>query len=416
MIKTVSALFLGLLLCSACTDRPAGSGSSLSPDQRKLITKAADALLLLPDMPHERNRNRELGTLVELLIASNDLQRAEHYRKQLTNWRAAQLEVSAATKYVQSGNSERAEELVAEVESIANTVIGMKAGTIVATGEHADYLERYDDYRLDRIKVALAAYYWAKGDKASAKQWSENVLPAEQAPFIKMQAEALAEDDYEGALAINETLARGETFEGKKLAIDGMVQLFGLYYAEEQKRQALRTLIDELSPPMPVMFRIEWLHHMAIAAFGQGDEEAAEQFYHEASVLIANSEFRPKLFFPMKASNIITAYRLNYQDDALEAAGLLFEKYKESEQRIVDINRADALCPIGEAYAYMKQEDSAEQVYLYALDQAVINPNSRPRLEDLNLIVISLIEYDVSLTPGLHEKIDGLVSSLGSPW
>jgi len=37
-------------------------------------------------------------------------------------------------------------------------------------------------------------------------------------------------------------------------------------------------------------------------------------------------------------------------------------------------------------------------------------------LEDLNLITLSLVEYDVPLSPVLTEKIDGLIDSLGAPW
>ena len=406
-------ILLGITACSQLTVR---SKSSLSSAQGELISTTAEALLLLPDTPHERTKNRELSLLVELLIKSNDLERAEQYRKKITNWRATQLKANIALAYHKVGNHSRAEELIADVETIAETVEGIKGGTIFATGKYADYLEQYDDFRLDRVKVALAQYYWAKGEKDRAAEWSKGVLAAELADFIKQQAESLAAEDYEASLTINDILVRGETFEGKKVGIDGLVHLYSLYYADQEKRLELKNLIDEFSISQPVMYRIEWLHRMAISAYEQGDAETAKELYSKASLFISGSSFRPRLFFPLKALNIITAHKLELHEEAVEAAHLLYEEYNKVENSIYNIHRADVLCAVGEAFAHVGLTDRAEKVYLKALDQAGINPNSRPRLEDLKLITHSVIKFEVPLTPTLLDKIDELVSSLGEPW
>ncbi len=390
--------------------------NTLLAKQAEAISKTAEALLLLPDHPHERNRNRELATVVEFLIDSHDLERAQSFRAKITNWRADQLKAKIATAYYESGKKDLAEKMIKEVSVVADTVTGWKAGMIAATGEHKNYFDKYDDFRLDRIKVALAEYCWISGDKEAAKKWSENVLPAEQSDFIKKQALALAEADYDASLAINMILAEGETFEGKKAAVDGVVLLYGLYFKDAEKRDHLKSLIDRYSISMPIMYRVEWLHDMALAADENGDAELARSFYHEASLFISQSEFRPRLFFPLKASNIITAHKLQFEDEALEAAKLLYKTYGESEGSIYNIHRADVLCSIGEVFAFIGKMDRAEQVYLNALDQAVVNPNSKPRLEDLNLITLSLVEYDVPLTPSLNEEMNGLIKSLGTPW
>ncbi len=390
--------------------------STLTQKQTDIITTTAEALLLLPDKPHERNRNRELAAVIDFLIDSGDLEKADFFRNKITNWRADQLKVHIATQYYELGKKERAEKMMKEVSAVADTITGWKAGRIAATGEHKNYFEQYDDFRLDRIKVALAEYCWMVGDKDAAKKWSENVLPAEQSDFIKKQARALAVEDYDASFAINMILAEGETFEGKKAAIDGFVLLHDLYYSDEEKRTHLKQLIDEYSISMPVMYRIEWLHNMALSAFDQNDSDSARRFYHEASLFISQGEFRPRIFFPLKASNIITAHRLQFKDEAVEAAELLYEKYAEVEAGIYNVHRADVLCSIGEVFAFIGRMGQAERIYLNALEQAGVNPNSKPRLEDLNLITLSLVEYDVPLSPVLTEKIDGLIDSLGAPW
>lgn len=406
-------ILIGTITCATLSSR---ASSTLSSAQSEAISKTADALLMLPDSPHERNRNRELATVVEFLIEAQDLEKAESLRQKITNWRAEQLKANIATAHYQLGNKELAEKEFQQVSTVAETIIGWKAGTITATGEHKDYFDKFDDFRLDRIKVALAEYCWVAGDKEGAKKWSENVLPAEQSDFIKKQARAMAEEDYDASLAINMILVEGETFEGKKAAIDGFVLLYEIYFKDVEKRDHIKKLIDEFSISMPIMYRIEWLHSMALTAHANGADDIAKSFYHEASLFIAQSEFRPRLFFPLKASNIITAHKLEFKEEALEAAELLYTKYGETEGSIYNIHRADVLCSIGEVFAFIGRMDRAEQIYLNALDQAGVNPNSKPRLEDLNLITLSLVEYNVPLSSALTEKVDGLIGSLGAPW
>jgi tetratricopeptide (TPR) repeat protein len=403
-------------MAASCARNPVQSESSLSSTQSEVVSKTSDAILLLPDMPHERTRNRELGGLVELLIQSNDLKRAEQYIGKITNWRAAQLKAHVAAAYYRNGDRKRAEKLISEVTTIAETVDGIKAGTVVGTGEYKDYLEQYDDFRLDRVKVAIAQYFWAKGEKNRSEQWSTGVQTSEQAAFIKHQGVSLAEEDYAASMVIYEILANGETFEGKKAAIDGFVQLYGLYYEEQDKRGELKALVDKFSVSMPILFRIEWLHSMAVAAYEHGDKEAAESSFSEASQLISDSALRPKLFFPIKSSNIITAHQLEMVEEAREAAELLYEEYIRIESDIFDIHRADILCNVGETFARLGRMDRAAEVYSRALEQARVNPNSRPRVEDLNLIVLSLVKNEVPLTPDLTDSMDELINGLGSPW
>jgi hypothetical protein len=392
------------------------ASSGLSSEQAEVVAKTAEAVLQLPDKPHERNRNRELGHLVELMVSMNELDRAEEYQKRITNWRAEQLKAKIALAYHQRGDQKQAEVLISEVATIAETIIGWKAGTIAATGKHKNYFDRFEDFRLDRIKVALTEYFWATGDKEAAAKWSENVLPSEKSEFVRKQAEALARKDYEASLAINLRLIKGDTFEGKKAAIDGLTLLYGIHFGDKKKRDDLEELIDEYSISMPVMYRIEWLHSMSVSAFEHGDKALATKHYAEASLLISQGSFRPRMFFPLKAENIITGYRLEHTQEALESAELLYQEYEKVESKIYDIYRADVLCVIAEAFAFMGEKERAAKVYMNALDQAVINPNSRPRIEDLNVIVGSMIGFNVPLTKGLMGKIDVLIKSLGEPW
>ncbi|VGO11679.1 hypothetical protein PDESU_00224 [Pontiella desulfatans] len=414
---SIRFFFLCLISLSlvGCVARD-GDAGSLTTSQRELVLQVKGALGQLPDEPHKRTRNRELGLLAEVALEADEESLVLEVVEAIDNWRNIQLKAELATTCYNMGREEKARQLVEEVEQTVDTVLGIKSGRIVAAGENKNILEEYDDFRLDRVKVALSKYYFTKGDKESAKKWSEGVLPAEQSEFIKQQAQALAKENYDTSLAVNNILIKGETFEGKKAGIDGLVLLFDLYYGEEGKRNELKALIDEFSISMPVMYRVEWLHGMALSAFGHGDAAVARSLYIESSLLISEGSFKPRLFFPLKAENIITSHKLGFREEASEAADLLYGEYARFEGNIYNIHRADVLCAVGEMFVAIGRMDRAEEVYLNALDQAGVNPNSRPRVEDLNLIACSLIKHDVPLTSGLHEKMDGFVGSLGAPW
>lgn len=424
-MKSYLSLSLLSLLFLACTpskhDQSASEApellGSMSAEQRDLVCRVQHALEMLPDEPHGRTRNRELGLLAETVLKQGEGSLGIKVIDAVDNWRNTQLKAALAVLYFKQGRKEEAHRYISEVERTAEMIMGIKNGDIVVAGREKDrILAKYDDFRLDRIKVAISRYCWAVDDREAAKNWSKDVLAAEQSDFIKLQAESSAETDYAASLAVNMILAEGETFEGKIAAIDGFVQLYELYYADEEKRADLEGYVDQFSVSMPVMFRVKWMHKMAVAAHNHGDAQTAERHYHEASLFIAEGAFRPRIFFPLKASNLVTAYKLDFPEEALEGADLLYEEYKSIKDSVFSIHRAEVLCAIAEAFTVMEKTDRAAAVYVDALEQAGINPNSRPRAEDLNLIVLSLIENDVPLSPVLLENIDGLISSLGEPW
>ena len=412
-MKKIIYLVLFSTIITSCSKY---STSLLESNKKEIIIGAIEAASLLPDIPHERTRNRELSSLISLLIENKELDNINLYLEGITDWRKAKLTANLALANLKHGNNTIAEELINEVQILVETIEGLKSGDIFATGEYKDLVESYDDFRLDRVKVAIAQYYWFCGDEENAIKWSQNVLATEKADFIKEQAESLSITDYNSSLSINNILANGETFEGKKAAIDGYVLLYNLYYEDTEKRTQLEELIDKFEPSMPVMFRIEWLHSMAISAHSFGDDDKAIDHYTEASLWIADSSLRPRLFFPLKSSNIITAKKIGLVEDARDGAILLNSEYDRVEESIYNIHRADVLCSIAECFLILEDFDKSEELYCNAFIQSEKNPNSKPRVEDLTIIISSLIKNEVDISSNLTYAVNKFIDKLGAPW
>jgi hypothetical protein len=415
-MKYVYLFLVFIFTLFGCSNTSSHTISEISNEEQVAILATAEAILQLPDVPHERTRNRELTKIIELLIHKKDVDTAKAYIDQITNWRAEVLKTQLACLYLELGRTQPAAALIQEVEELAETIMGLKSGTLHATGEYASYLEAYDDFRIDRIKVGLSRYYLLLDDKTQAETWSLDVLPAERAAFSRASAAALTSSNYEAALTINTLLIEGEIFEGRQAGVDGLVELHSIYYADHQKRADLEQRIVSATPSMPIIFRIEWLLEMARTAFTHENETAAEEFYSEARGLLANNAQRPRLFFPLQSSIIKTGFDIGKRSEAKDLADQMYAEFFVQEDRIYNIHRADVLCACAEAFMHIGQPEKATEAYILAMDKAVLNPNSRPRIEDLSLIVNSVSRHASEITMALNSSIQRVIASLGEPW
>ena len=180
-MKKIIYLLLFSTIITSCSKY---STSLLEKTQKEIIIHAIKATSLLPDIPHERTRNRELSSLISLLIQNEELDKINLYLDRITDWRKPKLTANLALANLKNGNKKIAEELINEVQILVETIEGLKSGKIFATGEYKDLVETYDDFRLDRVKVAIAQYYWFCDDEENAIKWSQNVLATEKADFI----------------------------------------------------------------------------------------------------------------------------------------------------------------------------------------------------------------------------------------
>ena len=94
----------------------------------------------------------------------------------------------------------------------------------------------------------------------------------------------------------------------------------------------------------------------------------------------------------------------------------LRRRYETQRERIVNIYRAEALHPLAEAYETMGDRITALAVYRRALEEGVVNPNSRPRAEDLAATCCSMAVHGVEPDEVVWTRIMEIAQGLGSPW
>jgi tetratricopeptide (TPR) repeat protein len=90
--------------------------------------------------------------------------------------------------------------------------------------------------------------------------------------------------------------------------------------------------------------------------------------------------------------------------------------FASERHRMFDIDRADALIPVAEAYVAMGDKAAALTVYRQAVADGAENPNSRPRAEDLCATCCSMARHAVEPDAELWTKMREIREGLGDPW
>ena len=90
--------------------------------------------------------------------------------------------------------------------------------------------------------------------------------------------------------------------------------------------------------------------------------------------------------------------------------------YREHASSIVNIDRADVLRSLAETYQVLGDSMTSLSVYRQVIEEGMINPNSRPRAEDLSTTCCSMAILAVEPDSQLWTRIHQIREGLGQPW
>src|SRR5262249_11738894 len=94
----------------------------------------------------------------------------------------------------------------------------------------------------------------------------------------------------------------------------------------------------------------------------------------------------------------------------------LLAQYDSERGKIVDIYRAKALRAVAEAYQAIGDAAAALAVYKRAVDEGVVNPNSRPRAADVCATRRSLPVHRAEPDAERVKRLKAVRDGLGDPW
>lgn len=312
----------------------------------------------------------------------------------IDNWRRGSVYADLAAHYAERGMVTEAERALALATSVVDSA---------------------EDWRKDRVKEKIArssALLATKKEEAKEKAKRNETGGAASTP----PTPPLTLDEVERRLAEVPPIAEKGDFDQIRAALFACAALHDEVFAERSSREACQRAIESAWGRLPIAVRLDVIAALVESALRHEDRSAAAEILVRAESLIAGASWLPEDRIPAVARFARLRHRAGGCDAAAASARDALEFFRRERERMVDIDRADALRPLAEATHEIIGADAALEVYRLAVHEGALNPNARPRAEDLALTLASMarvgVEPDEALAAAIQQVDEGLVA----PW
>ena len=124
-----------------------------------------------------------------------------------------------------------------------------------------------------------------------------------------------------------------------------------------------------------------------------------------------------RFYIPESCRLVRLRKKMGVADEELnERLNTMLATYNLNRERVVDIERVAPLCSLAEAYAFLGDSAQSLEVYALAIQEGQVNPNSRPRADDLSRICLSMALNQVEPSEAVWASLQQMCAALGEPW
>ena len=388
-------LLVGLLLLvpmSGCRNKTEESASTVNDHeiadyQEELLQIAFDTASQIPTQPHIKDRSRTQQAVIEACLKLDQPLLATRLADRIDNWRRG-LSYANVAYYLATNGHDR--QLVQK---------GLDLAELIAQLNHPQ------QWHADRIRSKI-------------NQTNFLINQAENGHLAAASSTPPADNDdkLNSQIKIYDDLAALGGHETTLNAISGYTDIFTRYYDNWQYREMMPEKIRFAWTKTPISIRLEILARLAQTASDHHDQQMSLELLNESQTYIDNYQW-PHDKYIIESAKLLTLRFRSMEDSQLTGkVDELLSFYETHRESIVSIYRTEALLPIAEAYQTMKQSDKALIVYKKTLEESVINPNSRPRAEDVSAICSSMAAFAVEPDQMLWTRIEQVRQGLGDPW
>lgn len=363
--------------------------------KRPLLERAFRMAGQLPEQPHARTRARLQEEVATAALDLGMVDLALELGGQIGDWRRGQLNARAAQRFAREGDSTRARACIATAMDVASTC---------------------DGWMRERVLTEVATAHVALGEVEVARMLAAQVPPEDTGRVEAALTSRVPEEELDRQADAFDRAIATNSFDLVRSGIEGYLAWYPRIAKDETRADRALAAIRRAAPGLPRDLQITYSIRLAdaLAAHGGRDECTAE--LDSAGRILNGTDFLPEDIGPLTSALARACAR---HGDAATARTLLAsarETYAARHADIVDIFRAGYLRPVAEALAETGDQDAAIACWMMALDAGAVNPNSRPRAEDLCRTVLSLVRSGVEPSPELESRIEQMRLGLKDPW
>ncbi len=366
--------------------------------QRQLIDLVAAAAARMPADPHQKNRSRVQGQLVDACVAIGQLAAGATIAAGIADWRQGTAFGELAMAHARRGDAGRARELLRLARQ--NAIRGSEAGT--------------QEWRIDQILARVAAAAVLLGDDPDAAVGGAMVPALE--PLVAARLERLPPDAALDHLATVAPILRQGDLDQVTAALRGCVVVARRFWDDPAQRQRSLQPLRRVGTRVPGVVLAEVLMSAAALAADRGAGSVAAEFAGLAGGVLDRAPMATEDRLAARARLAGLRFRAGETREGLAELSAVAVDYERLKTGIVDIQRAGVLRALALGWQACGERDQALLTFRQAVAAGVANPNSRPRLDDLAATVAALLgagfEPDAALLADLRKVADGL----GHPW
>lgn len=385
----------------ARTAEVAGAGTvpatALSAEQVRLLSLADEVAGLIPGEDFEVDRSADRAAVVDCCIELGDLDRAEALAARIENWRRGDSLVRIGRARLGRGDRAGAERCAAKCLSDAGG---------------------WRDWGIARVASGAASLYVALGEPDRAKGLLPPDAPDLRGAFEASRVDSVPASELPALADAFDAALMTQNLDVARAALDGHAGILrralaaGDAATASRARQALAKGIAGLPPDLQVDYTLRVADVLRLA--GRMDDARAEvaragEAFARASL---EAQSRATVGVPLAEAQFRTGDRAG----ALARIDSLRADFLAHRDEITDLRRATSLRALAEGYMLLGERARAAESYADALREGAVNPNARPRANDLCGTLVSMARSGFAPGNELERSIASTKAGLGAPW
>ncbi|MBK7876260.1 MAG: hypothetical protein IPJ77_10965 [Planctomycetes bacterium] len=379
--------------------------AEVAPSRARLLDIAFEAAALLPENPHIRNRERNRGEVVEACLAIDLPVRAHEFAQGMTTWRQGNAFAALACYAARRGAEAETERLIELARTSAEEA-----------ARKNDEAGKSQGWQRDRIFVRIAEAYELLGKGAKAERFTSSASTEEKSKLIGLHAERADAAGFEALIAELDGVLATTTFEQVESSLRACTELYGRFYADAEKRAAIEARFTSSWKHVPLQVRIELTLGLAHVAAEASDATNALRFVDEARATFDGVLWEPQDYVAIGAGIAAARHRAGATAAARAELDAFAARYVVERDSIVDIYRAKAVRALAEAYGVVGEAGLRAEHYARAVEEGNVNPNGRPRVDDLVATCCSMVRTGFVVDEKLLARIEAVKAGLKAPW
>jgi tetratricopeptide (TPR) repeat protein len=174
--------------------------------------------------------------------------------------------------------------------------------------------------------------------------------------------------------------------------------------------------IDKALGGFPYDLQVAYSVDAAGRWLAAGDTGRARQQLRRADEVIAKAGFEPDALAPSAVALVAAEFRLGDRQSARARLDGLRDAFAARMSEVTDLRRATPLRAMAETYELLGDRARAADCYADALREGSLNPNARPRANDLCLTLVSMARCGFVPDAGMDRTIASIREGLSAPW